>query len=112
MPRGRDFDDPELLPFSEACHDLGVAIFVHPASPVIGVQRMRKYYFPLIVGNPLETALYVSSLIFGGVLEKIPKLRICFSHGGGAFPYTLPRLDHGWRVRPEFSNSPQYSHGC
>lgn len=100
-PGGRDFDDPELFPFFEACHDLGVAIFVHPASPVIGVQRMRKYYFPLNVGNPLETALCVSSLIFGGVLGKIPKLRICFAHGGGAFPYTLPRLDHGWRVRPE-----------
>jgi aminocarboxymuconate-semialdehyde decarboxylase len=62
---------------------------------------MGSYYFPLIVGNPLETALAISKLIFGAVLERLPDLRICFAHGGGAFPYTLARLNHGWKVRPE-----------
>jgi len=100
-PGGRDFDDPALFPFFEACRDLGVAVFVHPATPLIGQERLTKYYFPLIVGNPLETALAISKLIFGGVLERLPDLRICFAHGGGAFPFTLPRLDHGWAVRPE-----------
>jgi aminocarboxymuconate-semialdehyde decarboxylase len=100
-PAGRDLDDPALAPFFEACRDLGLAIFVHPATPLIGADRMTAHYFPLIVGNPLETALAISKLIFGGVLERLPDLRICFAHGGGAFPFTLARLDHGWKVRPE-----------
>jgi aminocarboxymuconate-semialdehyde decarboxylase len=101
FPGKRDFDDPALFPFFEACRDLGMAIFVHPAAPLIGQERLDRYYFPLIVGNPLETALAISKLIFGGVLERLPDLRICFAHGGGAFPFTLARLDHGWSVRPE-----------
>ena len=76
-------------------------MFVHPANPLIGQERLTKYYFPLIVGNPLETALAISKLIYGGVLERWPRLRIAFAHGGGAFPFTLARLDHGWKVRPE-----------
>jgi aminocarboxymuconate-semialdehyde decarboxylase len=100
-PGGRDFDDPALFPFFEACRDLGVAVFVHPATPLVGQERLTKYYFPLIVGNPLETALAISKLIFGGVLERLADLRICFAHGGGAFPFTLPRLNYGWSVRPE-----------
>lgn len=100
-PGGRDFDDPALVPFFEACQDLDVAVFVHPAVPLIGQDRLTKYYFPLIVGNPLETALAISKLIFGGVLERLPNLRICFAHGGGAFPFTLGRLNAGWSVRPE-----------
>lgn len=100
-PGGRDFDDPALFAFFEACRDLDVAVLVHPATPLVGQERLTKYYFPLIVGNPLETALAISKLIFGAVLERLPDLRICFAHGGGAFPFTLPRLDHGWSVRPE-----------
>jgi aminocarboxymuconate-semialdehyde decarboxylase len=100
-PGGRDFDDPALFDFFAACVDLDVAVFVHPAAPLIGLDRMKRYYFPLIVGNPLETALAISTLIFGGVLERLPRLRICFAHGGGAFPFTLARLNHGWAVRPE-----------
>jgi aminocarboxymuconate-semialdehyde decarboxylase len=100
-PGGRDFDDPELFAFFEACAELDVAVFVHPATPLVGQERLTKYYFPLIVGNPLETALAASKLIYGGVLERLPGLRVCFAHGGGAFPFTLARLDHGWKVRPE-----------
>jgi aminocarboxymuconate-semialdehyde decarboxylase len=100
-PAGRDFDDPALFLFFAACRDLGMAVFVHPATPLAGQERLTKYYFPLIVGNPLETALAISKLIFGGVLERLPDLRICFAHGGGAFPFTLGRLDYGWSVRPE-----------
>jgi aminocarboxymuconate-semialdehyde decarboxylase len=100
-PAGRDLDDPDLFPFFEACHDLGMAVFVHPATPLVGQERLTRYYFPLIVGNPLETALAISKLIYGGVLERLPDLRICFAHGGGAFGFTLGRLDYGWSVRPE-----------
>jgi aminocarboxymuconate-semialdehyde decarboxylase len=100
-PGGRDFDDPALFEFFAACRELGMAVFVHPASPLVGQERLTKYYFPLIVGNPLESALAISKLIFGAVLERLPDLRICFAHGGGAFPFTLARLNHGWKVRPE-----------
>ena len=100
-PAGRDFDDPALFGFFEACAALDVAVFVHPAMTLAGGERLTKYYFPLIVGNPLENALAISKLIFGGVLERLPGLRICFAHGGGAFPFTLGRLNHGWHVRPE-----------
>ena len=101
FPGARDFDDPALRPFWQACADLDMAVFVHPANPLIGQDRLTQYYFPLIVGNPLETALAISKLIYGGVLERWPHLRIAFAHGGGAFPFTLARLDHGWKVRPE-----------
>jgi aminocarboxymuconate-semialdehyde decarboxylase len=100
-PAGRDFDDPALFPFFEASAALDMAVFVHPAVPLVGQERLTKYYFPLIVGNPLETALAASKLIYGAVLERLPDLRVCFAHGGGAFPFTLARLDHGWKVRPE-----------
>src|SRR5262249_57134116 len=82
-PGGRDFDDPALFEFFAACVDLDVAVFVHPAAPLIGLDRMKKYYFPLIVGNPLETALAISTLIFGGVLWRLPRLPVRFGHGGG-----------------------------
>jgi len=100
-PAGRDFDDPALFAFFEACRDLDMAVFVHPATPLVGQERLTRYYFPLILGNPLETAVAIAKLIFGGVLERLPDLRIAFAHGGGAFPFVLARLDHGWRVRPE-----------
>jgi aminocarboxymuconate-semialdehyde decarboxylase len=100
-PGGRDFDEPALFEFFAACVDLDVAVFVHPATPLVGLDRMKKHYFPLIVGNPLEAALAISTLLFAGVLERLPRLRICFAHGGGAFPFTLARLNHGWTVRAE-----------
>ena len=101
FPGGRDLDSPELFPFFEACVDLGVSVFVHPADAVVGKERMAAYYLPNIVGNPLETAFAITRFIFGGVPERLPDLRICFAHGGGAFAYVLGRVTHGWAVRDE-----------
>ena len=101
FPGGRNFDDPEIFPFFEACRDLDVAVFVHPSDPVIGKERMGDYYLPNIVGNPLETALAISRFILGGIMARLPDLRICFAHGGGAFALVLGRLQHGWQTREE-----------
>jgi aminocarboxymuconate-semialdehyde decarboxylase len=62
---------------------------------------MGLYWLPWLVGMPAETALSICSLIFGGVFEKLPKLRVAFAHGGGAFPGIIGRLEHGFSVRPD-----------
>ena len=101
FPGGRDLDSPEIFPFFEACVDLGVAVFVHPADGILGKERMGDYYMPNIAGNPLETAFAITRFIFGGVAKRLPDLRICWAHGGGAFAYILGRLTHGWSIRDE-----------
>src|SRR5260370_25416387 len=68
---------------------------------MLGKERMGKYWLPWLVGMPAETALAICSVLFGGVLERLPRLRLCFAHGGGAFPGTFGRIEHGFRVRPD-----------
>ncbi len=97
---GRNLDEPELFAIFEACQRLQAAVFVHPWE-VLGRERMDRYWLPWLVGMPAETAVAICSLLFGGVLERLPDLRIAFAHGGGSFPATLGRIDHGFRVRPD-----------
>lgn len=97
---GWNLDEPALLPVFEAAAKLGAAVFVHPWE-MLGRERMEKYWLPWLVGMPAETTLAICSVIFGGVLEKLPDLRIAFAHGGGAFAFTLGRIDQGYRVRPD-----------
>jgi aminocarboxymuconate-semialdehyde decarboxylase len=68
---------------------------------MLGKEKMPKYWLPWLVGMPAETSLAICSLIFGGVLERLPNLRVAFAHGGGAFPGTIGRIEHGFRVRPD-----------
>jgi aminocarboxymuconate-semialdehyde decarboxylase len=84
----------------EAAADLGAAVFVHPWQ-MLGSERMGLYWLPWLVGMPAETAVSICSLIFGGVFEKLPRLRVAFAHGGGAFPGIIGRLEHGFKVRPD-----------
>lgn len=95
-----NLSDENLFPFFEAAEDLGMAIFVHPWE-MIGTAEMQKYWLPWLVGMPAETTRAICSMIFGGVFEKFPKLRVCFAHGGGSFPATLGRIEHGFNVRPD-----------
>jgi aminocarboxymuconate-semialdehyde decarboxylase len=97
---GRNLDDPALFPVFEAAAALGAAVFVHPWE-MLGGERLQRWFLAWLVGMPAETALAMASLIFGGVLDRLPGLRIAFAHGGGAFPYLAGRLDAGWRVRPD-----------
>lgn len=90
----------ELFPIFEEAEKLGACIFVHPWE-MMGREKMTKYWLPWLVGMPAETALAICSMIFGGIFERLPKLKVCFAHGGGAFPFTLGRIEHGFNCRPD-----------
>lgn len=92
--------EPRFFDLFKACEELGMAVFVHPWE-MMGQTDMQKYWLPWLVGMPAETSRAICSLIFSGTLERCPGLRICFAHGGGSFPATLGRIDHGFNVRPD-----------
>lgn len=91
---------PELFPVFEAAENLGACIFVHPWD-MMGQDKMQKYWLPWLVGMPAETSLAICSMIFGGVFERLPNLRVAFAHGGGSFPSTIGRIEHGFHCRPD-----------
>jgi len=95
-----NLDNAALQPVWNAAEQLGAAIFVHPWD-MVGKQRMPKYWLPWLVGMPAETSLAICSMIFGGVFARFPKLRVAFAHGGGAFPFTIGRIEHAFHVRPD-----------
>jgi aminocarboxymuconate-semialdehyde decarboxylase len=97
---GMNLDHPSLFPVFQAAERLGAAVFVHPWD-MMGRERMQKHWLAWLVGMPAETALAICSLIFGGVLERLPRLRIAFAHGGGSFPGTIGRIEHGFDCRPD-----------
>jgi aminocarboxymuconate-semialdehyde decarboxylase len=96
----QNLGEPQFFDFFKACEELGMAVFVHPWE-MMGEADMQKYWLPWLVGMPAEVSRAICSLIFSGTLEKLPELRICFAHGGGSFPATLGRIDHGFTVRPD-----------
>jgi aminocarboxymuconate-semialdehyde decarboxylase len=91
---------PELFPIFEEAERLGAAIFIHPWD-MMGKDSMTKYWLPWLVGMPAETSRAICSMIFGGVFSKLPALKVCFAHGGGSFPCTIGRIEHGWKCRPD-----------
>jgi aminocarboxymuconate-semialdehyde decarboxylase len=95
-----NLDAPELFEFFEAAQDLNAAILLHPWE-MMGTDDMPKYWLPWLVGMPAELSRAACCLIFGGVLERLPRLKICFAHGGGSFPYTIGRIEHGFNMRPD-----------
>jgi len=96
----RNLDHPSLDLVWKTGEELRAAVFVHPWD-MMGKERMPKYWLPWLVGMPAETSLAICSMIFGGVFERFPKLRVAFAHGGGAFPGTIGRIEHGFYVRPD-----------
>ena len=99
-PDCRNLDHPSLDVVWRIAQDLNAAIFVHPWD-MMGKERMPKYWLPWLVGMPAESSLAICSMMFGGVFERFPKLRVAFAHGGGAFPGTIGRIEHGFHVRPD-----------
>lgn len=95
---GRYFDDPGFDPFWEAAQALNALIFVHPQQ-VVGAERMKDYNLANLIGNPTDTSLAFAKCIFGGVLERFPRLKFLLAHAGGFLPYTWGRLDRGYRIQ-------------
>lgn len=102
---GSNINDENLssasfFPIFEACERLGMAVMIHPWN-MMGFHSMEKYWLPWLVGMPAETSRAACSMIFGGVLERLPNLRVNFSHAGGSFLPTLGRVEHGFNCRPD-----------
>ena len=99
---GMDLADPRLKldRFFAKAQELDVVLFMHPMG-FTHADRLTGHYFNNIIGNPLESTIAVSHLIFGGVLDRHPKLKFCVAHGGGYLPHYHARMDHGWKARPD-----------
>lgn len=95
-----NLDAPELEPFWKVAEELDAAIFVHPWDMDDG-DRMKKYWSRWLIGMPCETTIAICAVLMGGVLDRHPNLKICFAHGGGSFPGTIGRIEHGFQVRPD-----------
>ena len=87
-------------PVYESLEKLGMPILIHPHH-VAGTDRLQDSYLTNLIGNPLDTTIAAANLIFSGVLEKYPGLKIILAHAGGQFPYIIGRMEHGYEVRPE-----------
>lgn len=97
---GKNLDDDSIFPFFEAAQDLDASIFVHPWD-MLSPERMDKYWLQWLVGMPTETAIAISSMVLGGLFEKLPNLKVAFAHGGGAFSGGIGRIEAGFHARPD-----------
>lgn len=95
-----NLNEERFYPIFEACEKLGMAILVHPWN-MMGMKQMQRYWLPWLVGMPAETSRAMCSMIFGGIFERLPKLRVNFAHAGGSFMSTIGRIEHGFNCRPD-----------
>ena len=103
---GEELDERKFWDVYAKCEELGWAIFLHPVD-TIGQDRTKKYYLKNLCGNPYDTGVAVAHLIFGGVMDRFPKLEVNLPHAGGTFPWLIGRWDHGAKVRPELKHLKQ-----
>ena len=99
---GMDLTDVKLKleNFFKKAQDLNIVIFMHPVGFTQG-ERLMDHYFNNVIGNPLETTVAASHLIFNGVMERFPKLKVVLPHAGGYLAHYWARMDHAWKVRPD-----------
>jgi aminocarboxymuconate-semialdehyde decarboxylase len=98
---GAYLGEEQLRPFWEAVQALDLFVFVHPNRPLIGQSELDDYYLINLIGNPIETTRSIADIVFSGVLEAYPRLKLCFAHAGGTVPYIRGRWEHGYHVRGE-----------
>ena len=100
---GENWDEPRFLPLFKAAESMGALLFFHPQPQenIVALEKTRKYGLPNSIGVPLEDTLLVATLIFGGILEQCPNLKVCIAHGGGPACFGMGRMDHAWKVRSE-----------
>jgi aminocarboxymuconate-semialdehyde decarboxylase len=103
---GEELDERKFWDVYAKCEELGWTIFLHPVD-TIGQDRTKKYYLKNLCGNPYDTGVAVAHLIFGGVMDRFPKLGFNLPHAGGTFPWLIGRWDHGTKVRPELKHMKQ-----
>ena len=96
----KNLNEPDFFPVWEACEKLGLAVLVHPWN-MMGKKKMSKYWLPWLVGMPAETSRAMCSMIFGGIFDKFPDLRVNFCHASGSFLSTIGRIEHGFNCRPD-----------
>ncbi|MDG1689582.1 MAG: amidohydrolase family protein [Flavobacteriales bacterium] len=96
----KNLNEPDFFPVWEACEKLGLAVLVHPWN-MMGKKNMNKYWLPWLVGMPAETSRAMCSMIFGGIFDKFPNLRVNFCHASGSFLSTIGRIEHGFNCRPD-----------
>lgn len=96
----KNLSEEEFFPIWEACEKLGLAVMVHPWN-MMGKPSMEKYWLPWLVGMPAETSRAMCSMIFGGIFDKFPQLRVNFCHASGSFLATIGRIEHGFNCRPD-----------
>ena len=99
----QELSDPAFFPVYERIEALGLPIFLHPVF-VIGQERLKQHYLTNLLGNPFESAIAAAHLIFGGVLDRFPKLAFVLPHAGGAFPWLVGRLHRGWEKRADLKH--------
>ena len=103
---GRELSEPAFGPIFERCQEYELPVLLHPIN-VVGAARLQPYYLGNLLGNPFDTAVAAAHLIFGGVLDRFPRLEVVLPHAGGAFPWAAGRLQRGWEKRPELKNAVQ-----
>ncbi len=102
MVNGCNWDEPEFLPLFQAAEAMGAVLFFHPQpQDNLVLSRIDRFALANSIGVPVEDALVVATLIFGGILDACPDLKVCIAHGGGPACFGMGRLDRGWQVRPE-----------
>jgi aminocarboxymuconate-semialdehyde decarboxylase len=95
-----DLDDPLFEPIFTRIEALGLPVFLHPLAPIVGGKRVDVYFMNRLVAYPFDTTIAACHLIFGGVMDRHPKLQVTLPHAGGVLPILIGRLDHGWNVIP------------
>jgi aminocarboxymuconate-semialdehyde decarboxylase len=99
-----DLDDPRFLPVFARIEQLGLPVFLHPLKTLDRSDRMKPFYLANIIGNPLDTAIACAHLVFGGVMDRFPRLEVCLPHAGGVMPILIGRWDHAAEVRKELAH--------